>query len=325
MILYWLHMSNIYQTNRKKEKGCSRNTVSDNRYLDLFTFLFIFLSFLSQIPSNMIGFNSRNETIKLPPADVIPPILLSTETNFRGVQMYIITAYFKHPSLICSPYAYNVHPGKGLFIQMGYNVEKQYERIPLESRRLSSQWKQGSCIPKMGLHYFKNLTPRQPCEKLYPVFLMYNSQGQLGAFGWLFQGTPPTYKYNNDELKWFKLSPPYYPFTFQTKQLPACMFNPEFRVFGLHIWLRNADNMLCPVPTRPPKLTRPQPPTRPVIRTTQSPDNNNIIVIEDNSSSNKRLSTDVVLLLMTVCVVLSMQSDLNVLHLTTTDSVSGLS
>ena len=117
-------------------------------------------------------------------------------------------------------------------------------------------------------------------------------------------------------------------FTFQTKQLPACMYNPEFRVFGLHIWLRNADNMLCPVPTKPPQPTQPQPRTRPLVRTTQSPDNNNIIVIEDTSSAN-RLSSNLVLVLVTVCVVvlLVQAKDLNVLrrHKTTKDSLSGLS
>lgn len=65
-----------------------------------------------------------------------------------------VAAYFKHPSLICSPYAYNAHPGKGLYIQMGYNVEHEYERIPLEAHHLSYEWKRGNCIPKMGMDSF---------------------------------------------------------------------------------------------------------------------------------------------------------------------------
>ena len=62
----------------------------------------------------------------------------------------MLTAYFKHPKLICSPIAKNAHPGKGLYIQMGYNVEHDFMRIPMESRHLDRQWKKGSCRPQMG-------------------------------------------------------------------------------------------------------------------------------------------------------------------------------
>nr|KAG5702362.1 hypothetical protein BaRGS_002144 [Batillaria attramentaria] len=203
------------------------------------------------IPGNMQGFNSRNETIKVPSPDVIPPILLSDDRDAFDVQMYTITAYFKHPRLICSPYAANAHPGKGLWIQMGYSVEHQYERIPMEAKHLSSDWKKSSCRPQMGVHYFKNLSPDLPCEHLYPVFLMYNQDGLLGAFGWLFQGSPPYYPYE-EELSWFKVSSTVYPYIFDEKMLPSCMFNPDFHVFGIRVYLRNKDTMICPIHTPTP-------------------------------------------------------------------------
>lgn len=34
--------------------------------------------------------------------------------------------------------------------------------------------------------------------------------------------------------------------------LPNCMFNPEFRVFGLRIYLRNKEAMICNSPTPSP-------------------------------------------------------------------------
>lgn len=93
---------------------------------------------------------------------------------------------------------------------------------------------------------------------LYPVFLMYNQEGQLGAFGWIFQGTPESYSsYDDDELSWFKLSADIYPFTFEDHMLPACMFNPEFRVFGLRVYLRNKESMICPVNTPLPNTKAP--------------------------------------------------------------------
>ncbi|KAL8601990.1 hypothetical protein ACOMHN_008482 [Nucella lapillus] len=45
------------------------------------------------IPGNMQGFNSHNETIKVPARGVIPPILLSDDRDSFGVQMYTITAH----------------------------------------------------------------------------------------------------------------------------------------------------------------------------------------------------------------------------------------
>ncbi|XP_070200891.1 uncharacterized protein [Littorina saxatilis] len=211
------------------------------------------------IPGDMKGYNSFNETIKVPPKEVIPPILLSDDTDGHKKQLYTVTAYFKHPRLICSPYAKNAHPGKGLYIQMGYVVEQDFMRIPMESRHLGPEWKKGSCRPQMGVHYFRNLSPDLPCEMLYPVFLMYNQDGLLGAFGWLFQGTPPTYsrqvigaQEKESELSWFKLYSGIYPFTFDVNMLPSCMFNPDFRVFGLRIYLRNKESMICPIHTPGP-------------------------------------------------------------------------
>ncbi|PVD33422.1 hypothetical protein C0Q70_04678 [Pomacea canaliculata] len=199
----------------------------------------------------MYGFNSRNETIQLPPREVMPPILRSDDLDVQGIQMFTITAYFKHPKLICSPIAVNAHPGKGLYIQRGYDVEHDYEKIPMESKHLSSEWKKGSCRPQMGVHYFKKLSREMPCELLYPVFLMYNQDGLLGAFGWLFQGSPHFYAYD-DELSWFRLTESTYPFIFDETMLPSCMFNPQFRVFGLSIYLRNKDTMICPIITQTP-------------------------------------------------------------------------
>ncbi|CAG5124516.1 unnamed protein product, partial [Candidula unifasciata] len=201
----------------------------------------------TSIPGNLYGFNANNESIRVPSKEVIPPILLSQEQYSPGVQMYTITAYFKHPSLICSPYTQHAHPGKGLYIQMGYRVDIQYEKIPLDAHHLSEEWKTGTCLPNMGHLYFKNLSKELPCERLYPVFLMYNDEGQLGGFGWLFQGIPPA-ESPRSPVKWFKHSVQYYPAIFDATMLPACMYNPAFHVFGIHIYLRNEHTMTCPRP-----------------------------------------------------------------------------
>ncbi|KAK3593937.1 hypothetical protein CHS0354_011546 [Potamilus streckersoni] len=199
----------------------------------------------SSIPGNMKGFNSLNQSIDLPPLEIMPPLLKGTRDH-KGMIYYIITAYFKHPKLICSPIATaDVSPGKGLYIQTGFDLENDFLRIPLESKFLSSMWKKGPCLPLMGVHYFMNLDYDLPCEKLYPVFLTYDIEGKLGAFGWVFQGRPHNF-YSNDGLgHWFHLTPITYPFIFDTSMLPSCMMNSKFQVFGIHVFLRDHKEMVC--------------------------------------------------------------------------------
>uniref|UniRef100_A0A2C9JNY2 Uncharacterized protein n=1 Tax=Biomphalaria glabrata TaxID=6526 RepID=A0A2C9JNY2_BIOGL len=197
-----------------------------------------------KIPGNLHGHDTKNDTVRYPTKEVVPPILLFQDDGF-GPQKFIVTAYFKHPSLICGPATTHVHTGRGLYIQTGYRVEKQYERIPLEARHLSDDWKTGTCLPSMGRHYFKNLSKDLQCEKLYPVFLMYNDEGQLGGFGLLFQGVPPSDP-SRAPFKWFRHSVQFYPAIFDLTMLPPCMFNPEFHVFGYRVYLRDEHAMTCP-------------------------------------------------------------------------------
>ncbi|XP_052797996.1 uncharacterized protein LOC128230050 [Mya arenaria] len=198
-----------------------------------------------RLPIGQRGYNSQNETISLPPVEVMPPVLKAFSDG-RGSQHYTVTAYFNHPSLICSPLVSpGVLPGRGLYIQMGFNPARHFLSVPLHDRDLSPLWVRGSCLPQMGTHYFSNLSRALPCEKLYPLFLMYNWEGQLAAFGWLFQGRPYSLR-SNDGVEWFRLTTPTYPFLFDTSQLPPCMFQEGFQVFGIHVYLRRHETLVCP-------------------------------------------------------------------------------
>lgn len=55
-----------------------------------------------------------------------------------------------------------------------------------------------------------NMSQDLPCEKIYPLFLMYNMEGNLGAFGWVFQGRPDNL-YSESGTGWFHLTPVTYP------------------------------------------------------------------------------------------------------------------
>ena len=70
----------------------------------------------------------------------------------KSFLLHYISAYFKHPQLICSPVGTfkGVSPGRGLYIQMSHNPENEYLHIPTEERYLPSVWKKGNCLPMMG-------------------------------------------------------------------------------------------------------------------------------------------------------------------------------
>ncbi|KAL4225669.1 hypothetical protein ACF0H5_016358 [Mactra antiquata] len=196
----------------------------------------------TSIPGNMKGFNSQNQTIDLPPVEIMPPVLKG-QIDKNGIQYYTVTAYFKHPSLLCQPYVSDgVRDGKGLYIQMGNDPKAHHLHIPLKSKHLATKvWMKGHCAPLMGTHYFMGLSPSMLCEKLYPLFLTYDMEGNLGAFGWVFQGRPNNFQ--SDEI--FRLYPLTYPFLFNTSMLPPCMFHDKFQLFGVHIYLQDNKNLLC--------------------------------------------------------------------------------
>ncbi|XP_052243740.1 uncharacterized protein LOC127853338 [Dreissena polymorpha] len=196
------------------------------------------------IPGNMVGFNSMNVSIELPQVEIQPPLLKDLR-QYNGVIYYFVTAYFKHPQLICSPMtSKGAGPEKGLYIQLGYNPENDFLHIPQDSSQLSPLWRKGNCRPQMGTLYFMNMSRSLPCEKIYPLFLLYDMEGKLGAFGWIFQGRPNNF-FSEDGMGWFHLTPVTYPFLYDPSMLPSCMFYEAFQVFGIHIYLQEPNRLLC--------------------------------------------------------------------------------
>ncbi|XP_069131936.1 uncharacterized protein [Argopecten irradians] len=242
----YTRQNDICKTNSGNYHGFLYKQKDDTKALPIYDLNGWIAGIQAMIPGNMKGFNSRNESIPLPPIDVMPPIMIGDIID--SIQMYTVTAYFKHPKLICNPIArIGITLGKGLYIQMGPNPVTMFQEIPMYSKDLNPIWQPGSCIPTMGLHYFRNVSKDLPCEKIYPVFLMYDTEGKLGAFGWSFQGKPMDV--SSSQISWFRMTPQTYAFTFDTKVLPTCMFHQDFRIFGIHIWLQphNSPKMTCPL------------------------------------------------------------------------------
>ncbi|XP_060068306.1 uncharacterized protein LOC132548456 [Ylistrum balloti] len=253
----YIRQNDICKTNSvSKYHGFLYKQKDDTKILPIYDLDGWIAGIQTMIPGNMKGFNTRNDSIPLPPIDVMPPIMIGDIID--GIQMYTVTAYFKHPKLICNPIArIGITLGKGLYIQMGSDPVTMYQQIAMHAKDLSPIWRPGSCIPNMGLHYFRNLSKDLPCEKIYPVFLMYDNEGKLGAFGWSFQGKPMDV--SSSKISWFRMTPQTYAFVFDTRVLPTCMFHDDFRIFGIHIWLQShtSEKMKCPIVIEEPSTGSP--------------------------------------------------------------------
>ena len=68
------------------------------------------LYFVLQIPGNMQGFNSKNETIDLPPVEIMPPVLKGLR-DARGMLYYTVTGkYLIYASLVSGKQYLNLNP-----------------------------------------------------------------------------------------------------------------------------------------------------------------------------------------------------------------------
>ncbi|KAL5022525.1 hypothetical protein ScPMuIL_001680 [Solemya velum] len=125
------------------------------------------------------------DTPNFPPDTLKPPFLDDGNT-------WVMTAYFVDPSTICttgrSAQAYETQgTGTNLYIQNGTNPETDTMLIPHEQSNIgTTDWTKGHCFITMGVHYWYDLTLDMSCDRMFPVFLMYN-EGTLTGFGWAFQ------------------------------------------------------------------------------------------------------------------------------------------
>ncbi|XP_032217785.1 uncharacterized protein LOC116601181 [Nematostella vectensis] len=122
--------------------------------------------------------------------------------------MYVITAYFRDPSSVCSPVTkrhVTKEYGDRLVIQNGASISSLIT-IPYKEEGLKgSSWVEGKCFPLMGQHYWYNISNNMNCEDFYPVFIMYNG-GELNGFGWNIQKDLKSLRYEHptpDKLKYF--------------------------------------------------------------------------------------------------------------------------
>ena len=162
---------------------------------------------------------------KYPSQEIRPPFV-------DDGNQYKLTAYFVDPLLICkrgrSEQQFRLQgTGTDLFIQNGDNPEQDLFEIDLEEA--NTNWLKGKCFPKMGFHYFRDLTVDMRCETFFPVALLYYN-GYLKGFVWSFGAL-----LNSTLVPYEKPEPEF--FDNLMEEVPTCL--KTLRRSTLHIYLED--------------------------------------------------------------------------------------
>ncbi|KAK6184626.1 hypothetical protein SNE40_007062 [Patella caerulea] len=144
---------------------------------------------------------------------------------------YFMTAYYVNPSTICSKGRSSATfstqgTGTDLYIQNGTNPSTTI-RIPSKQSDMGhTRWVKGKCFPTMGVHYWYELSKNTDCQRMFPVFLLYNN-GHLNGFGWAFNTdlSSPRYEHPTQNV-----------FTAFMEEVPTCLASVG-TISTMHIYL----------------------------------------------------------------------------------------
>jgi len=104
--------------------------------------------------------------------------------KYEGKKIYVTTAYFVDPKLICEEGGSQKEIGDRLWFQSGASI-KDVLKAPLKQTDADSDdfWIKNKCHPTMGIHYFsKDVSPKDTtCQNLTPFQLLY-IDGKLNGF-----------------------------------------------------------------------------------------------------------------------------------------------
>jgi hypothetical protein len=149
----------------------------------------------------------------------------------------VLTAYFVDPSTICTGRSSsdfnNQGTGTGLWLQNGTNPETMSINIPRKEGDIgTTRWTKGKCTWAMGMHYWYDVTSDMPCDKFFPIFLMYDG-GNLFGFGWAMNAglTSKRYEHPTADISGNFIDP-----------VPQCFFtDPSFnKLSTLHIYMTSS-------------------------------------------------------------------------------------
>lgn len=148
----------------------------------------------------------------------------------RENDSYVVTAYFKDPSLICS-HRYDSEAkyfGDRLLIQKSSKANGFVQVPLLERGLLGGMWTKGECFWSMGKMYWYDLLNVFDCNSLFPVFVMYTN-GVLNGFGWILP-------FKLDNPRFVHPTNVSFPYLFKRDTIPACFWTAD-HLSMMHVYL----------------------------------------------------------------------------------------
>jgi len=137
--------------------------------------------------------------------DSIPMFVRNT---ICGIDSYTLTSYYVDPVTICSsgraPSALTTQgTGSALYFQNGTDSSApNLIKAPMKrSDALSQGWSNNQCFPGMGVHcwYQQEQFKDTACNRILPVFLLYNTAGELLGFGFQHVGKSYSIRYEHPD------------------------------------------------------------------------------------------------------------------------------
>ncbi|XP_055997302.1 uncharacterized protein LOC130047090 [Ostrea edulis] len=170
-----------------------------------------------------------------------PSSKLQNHPFVKDGDKHYITAYFVNPASICThgrtAGQFGAQgTGTDLYLQNGTDPMASI-RIPHQESDIgSTRWVKGHCFSAMGVHYWYDISLDMSCDRLYPVFLLYNG-GVLNAFGWAFKAELSSSRYEHPSQATFSAF---------MNPVPNCLYHSG-KLSTLHIYLNGSPqtNLLC--------------------------------------------------------------------------------
>jgi len=121
------------------------------------------------------------------------PMYQSETLNFQ--EIFTLTTYFVHPDTICTggrsaSDLKNQGTGTGLYFQDGPSPANVTSPPLTREKAIVEGWSKNECFPGMGWHNFYKVEDwaNTDCLEIRPIFLLYDSEDKLKAFGYVAFG-----------------------------------------------------------------------------------------------------------------------------------------
>ena len=165
---------------------------------------------------------------------------LYNQDVINGVEVYVTTAYFVDPTVICEVGRTQKEfdrdgTGDALFFQNG-PTPKNFEAAPLSAQEAKgTDWFRHKCVENMGEHWLKmGYGGTQACDEGFPVFLLFEMGGDRSLVGFVWSHVAWFTNFRNEHCRSFGLS-------YIFEKVPQCVYDlsKDPGMTSLHVYFKD--------------------------------------------------------------------------------------